>query len=564
MKKTRPNHTSTRDGKVQSSYPGDKDTKRDKTEQSKMRWKSKTNDPAWYAADPAILRDVASIPFSWASGTSIDLNGAHDFPKFISFPGLQVQYLYPAMGYSDGPSSPINVAAHSVYTFVRHANAGHANYDAPDLMIYILAMSQVYSYINYLQRMYGMLTLYSQRNRYLPDALISYSGGDPKSLREHYADFRYGINLLINKAASFAVPGNMSLFKRQAFLYQNVYTEGTSAKDQLYMYSPLAFWKYVLNTDSSGKLAIVKLPTVGTYDALLQFGNDLLAPLLASEDMNIMSGDILKAYGNEGIIRLASLPDSYPLVPIFDIGVLEQMKNATVIPEHYLHNGEVVQSADHSYLNSNWYIGGAYDPQFVELRDELIKTVFAGFGQNKVLTTTTSEVNPDLVIESTRLMVGLGPVQIDQPVAPYVSAALYCGTEIVAKMLNVRSSLDAYGNIQGFVHFDSIYYYSLQNDLGSNKVHHITFKNGAAVVNQVSWSDSIKSYLSQMRMSSAFRYFPWCEYDVHENKEGGGTGYYERSVWFDADNYAVLTSQDLYKMHEAAIINMLNAPYMAK
>lgn len=34
-----------------------------------------SNDPSWYAADQAILRDAASIPFSWATGTKVPLGG---------------------------------------------------------------------------------------------------------------------------------------------------------------------------------------------------------------------------------------------------------------------------------------------------------------------------------------------------------------------------------------------------------------------------------------------------------------------------------------------------------
>lgn len=299
-----------------------------------------SNDPAWYAANAALLRDSASIPYSWALGTPIDmsnpLNVNADKRKVI-IPGLQTLYLTPSVGQSSSADSPINVASNSTYAFIRHANSGHSNYDAPDLMLYIMAMSQVYSYIVFLQRAYGAATLYAQRNRYIPDKLLEAMFIDPR-VRTNLADFRYGINMLIQKAASFAVPNTMSYFNRQAFLYGNIYCEGESLKDQLYMYCPDSFWKYQWNaTDSSGEL----VPTqfyggtggqgyFGVF-GLIEYGNAMLDALIMDEDMNIMSGDILKAYGSNNIIKLQPLATEYPILPIFNLGVLEQMKNATVV-----------------------------------------------------------------------------------------------------------------------------------------------------------------------------------------------------------------------------------------
>lgn len=224
-----------------------------------------SNDPAWYAASNELLRDSASIPYSWPVGTPIDfhnpLNLTAENRKW-AVPGIQSIQLVPSVGLSDSPSSPINVAANATYAFVRHANAGHSNYDAPDLMLYIMAMSQVYSYICYLQRAYGVATLYAQTNRYLPDALLTAMGCNPGAIRSGLSDFRYGINVLINKAASFAVPAEMTVFNRQAFLYSNIYTEGTSIKDQLYMYNPNGFWQYSWDTATQkGKLTLKSMPS---------------------------------------------------------------------------------------------------------------------------------------------------------------------------------------------------------------------------------------------------------------------------------------------------------------
>ena len=86
------------------------------------------NDPAWYAANAELLRDAASIPFSWALGTPIDtedpLNAGNTMRK-ICIPGIQTMRLYPSGGSSTQASDPINTAANATYAFVRHANSGH-------------------------------------------------------------------------------------------------------------------------------------------------------------------------------------------------------------------------------------------------------------------------------------------------------------------------------------------------------------------------------------------------------------------------------------------------------
>lgn len=316
-----------------------------KRRSTRRRYDTKgSNDPAWYSTDPSLLRDAASIPFSWSVGTPIAMNYAYpsgtaaeqEFTDDnLVIPGLCVLDLIPTVGYAEDQSSPINVASTALYSFVRHANSGHANYDSPDLMVYCIAMANVYAYINFLQRIYGCGLMYDQRNRYLPEALVAAQDVNFDDLVGNLAQMRYGINMIIAKAASLAVPSSITYFNRQAFIYANIYCEGTSTKDQMYMYNPfgfLVFNEYEVVGGASG-LTFKKFADPTTkyrVSDLIKFGNQMLQPILDSEDLNIMSGDILKAYGDGGIIKLAPLGLDYNLLPTFNIGVLEQMHNATI------------------------------------------------------------------------------------------------------------------------------------------------------------------------------------------------------------------------------------------
>lgn len=482
----------------------------------------KTNHPAWYAQDPALLQNVASIPFSWAMGTTIGF----DFPNMggitenYTVPGICNIRITPSVGTSTNGSSPLSIASNAVYSFVRHANSGHANYDAPDLMIYLLAMSQVYSYIMFLQRAYGVATLYSSGNRYTPQVLLEEMSINPDDMRKHLSDFRYGINLLINNTASFNVPANMPIFDKLSFVYANIYTEGPSVKDQWYMYTPDRFWKYKLNTDGAGMLESCAFASGGPYtvDALLQYGFDMIDRLTRSEDMGIMNGDILKAYGTN-TLKLASLPDYYPLVPLFDPLVLEQMKNSTIIPSEVLSNLNILQDATHSYLH--------FDPKFKSDRpDTTLGKAYRmsddNYVSSRLLSTSSPVTDPSLVMEITRNVAYVREFSVaDVRTASIVAEAFICSGCRLRSMESFQE-----------IRFQSPYTDDLMYTAG-------------AVIKTASYA-------------SVFKYHPqmWIDaYDATDNLIQN-----MHLVW-DIDNYALVSPQQIENLHTAALCSLFNVPY---
>lgn len=285
--------------------------------------KSATNDPTWYETTPQLLKDAANITFSNASGVPYSLNGE----RFME-PGIMRMDIIPAIGDSGDPNSPLNLAAYNFYSFVRHANSGSVNYDSPDLMLYAVAIAQIYSYINWCMRVYGVVNLYSHANRYLPKAMVTAMGWDFDDIIASLPNFRFGLNVLIHKAASLACPADMTYFRRLAFLFSGIYAEGESVKSQLYFYNPVGFMQYDdAYNDAGGGMSVAYLPAKMTVSQMIAYGNSLLDPIISSEAMNIMSGDILKAYG-DNILKLMPLEDNYIVLPITDLNVLEQMSNA--------------------------------------------------------------------------------------------------------------------------------------------------------------------------------------------------------------------------------------------
>lgn len=342
---------------------------------------SRPNDWKWYAQNEQLLRDTASFSYNTPLGSVVRRTVSGDQPvDSAGVPGVMAIYTTPAYGNSDSAVSPLNVAIRNIYSFVRHANSGHANYDAPDLGIYLMAMDNIYSFMAYLRRIYGVVMTYSYTNKYYPVAITNAMGVDFEDVHAHLADFRAMINSFAVKVGSMCVPSSMSVFARHMWMYEGYYTDTDQNKAQTYLYVPTGFYHYQLRNklvnegvyDTSGMLCYKLLTPYGdpssqevsnvkllTTEVLHQYGESMLEPVLRSEDMNIMSGDILKAFGSNGVYMIPMIPENYVVVPSYSREVLDQINNCTLIGDNVYYTDEsdfdkgynvLVQDPNHGYL----------------------------------------------------------------------------------------------------------------------------------------------------------------------------------------------------------------------
>lgn len=505
-----------------------------------------TNDIAWYSADPALLRDAASIPYSWATGTVVDLHNpvlkSMDNKGKFSIPGICAIRTMPSVGWADSATSPVNVAANSLYTFIRSYNSGSKNYDAPDLMLYLLSVSQAYSFLNWCQRIYGTASLYSMRNRYLPKALLEAMYVDYQDVIGNMAQFRYWINMFINKLASLAVPNTMAFFAQQAFLYKDIYVEGESVKDQIYFYQPDGFWIFQLNTDGSGMLNYKQI--AGDFKPvkisdIIAYGEMMLAPIIGDEDFNIMSGDIYKAYGDR-ILKLASLPEYYPITPVYNLTVLEQMKNAVCVA---VLGGDftgrnVTQDPTHAFL--------IHQPHAVGKAANTVKSTMdrksvGGLAADKLLNTSAKEATPDITMENSRLCVA-GLNYQEGSTTQDATVELHPGNVIPVAYIIHYYDVDSTGAMK------------LSNRFGTYTKYIDADSADIVLDTTQTWS-----------LEQSFKFHP--AHYVTVFKHGSAANEANAVQGFmatDVDNYAVLSNEDLSKLHEAAILSMLNAKPVAK
>ena len=321
----------------------DQDVKSERSEEFNAQ-RSKPNDWRWYAQNEQLLKDSSSFPYSWPLGNKLNLGVNAPEVNKGSLPGVMAIWTAPTFGWSDNPNSPVNVAARNIYSFVRHANSGHANYDAPDLMLYMCAMDSIYSYLSFLKRVYGVISTYSYTNRYYPKAVITAMTVDYDDVQRNLADFRGFINSFAVKVGSMCIPASMSYMAKHMWMYSGLYYDSDQDKAQTYLFVPNNLYRYALDTDGAGMLESFSLAeyytTIGTtdhepsyinFEGLRKIADDMLNPILRSEDMNIMSGDILKAFGAANIYKVEGIGETYTVLPSYEPEVLDQIQNMSLV-----------------------------------------------------------------------------------------------------------------------------------------------------------------------------------------------------------------------------------------
>lgn len=305
----------------------------------------KYNDVSWYSKNENMLRDAASFSYNrplgtlmpWkelftgstaAGGTTLNFPDSSD-----TVPGILVYDTMICPGLSTDENSPINLAAQNIYSYVRYMNSGAKNYDAPDLMMYLLVMDSMYSLFNHLKRIYGVVQTYSQRNWYLPKGYEEAFGVNLTDIRANLSDFRLFLNTMAAQLTSFCVPAVFPIFVRHSWLYSNVYKDSNNEKAQLYIINPVAFYRYN-ETSGAGRLEQIRWYSSAnsmSYAGIVNYAQTMLNNLIYSEDIGIMSGDILKAYGQDKLFKLTGVDPDYTVEPVYNEEVLNQIHNATIL-----------------------------------------------------------------------------------------------------------------------------------------------------------------------------------------------------------------------------------------
>lgn len=316
---------------------------------SELPTEHKYNDVSWYTKNDAMLKDAASLSYNTPLGSPLHLEKVFMATKSTSsikvnsyldtIPGLMSLRVVPTVGVSTNSASPANLAAQNIYSYVRYQNSGAKNYDQADLMLYLLAMDSIYASWNYMKRAYGVLSMYSQYNKYMPKAYFRAFGLDFEDFLSNIADFRMFLNQTAAEISSFCVPAVMSFFVRHSWMFSNVYKDSDNYKAQQYLFTPAWLYKYdETGSKFGGRLVPVVFPKDSAYPFtpwkfvdLKTNIRSMIDAVAYSEDIGVMSGDILKAYGQGQLFKLEPVLPDYTVQPVYMEEVLNQIHNSTLI-----------------------------------------------------------------------------------------------------------------------------------------------------------------------------------------------------------------------------------------
>jgi hypothetical protein len=301
-----------------------------------------TNDIRWYVSDDRLLQDVARLSFANPAGADIPLalgdgiyaNTSTDYTERL--PGVMTIECIPTFGISRDGSSPLNMGAQLLYNLIRAENSGARNYDAPDLMHYIMGVDSLFIYYANMLRLYGTLNNFTFLNRYTPKALVRAMGYDYDDLSRNMAQFRSYINTFAKRLSTFIMPHNITMIERHFNMFGRVYKDSESEKAQYYMYIPKFIWKYNAIGSTSGALLepVIMVPSGAlsttapgyTFSQIVTTGDALLAAM-NDEDTLTMAGDMLKAFGEANIWKQDYINYDFKLDPVFDFTWLTQVQN---------------------------------------------------------------------------------------------------------------------------------------------------------------------------------------------------------------------------------------------
>lgn len=326
--------------------------------------KHQYNDVSWYTKNPQMLTDAASYSYNSPLGSQLEWDGiwnvsSGDFHTntTTAVPGLAYMGYVPTIGVSTDTSSPANLAAQNIYSYVRYMNSGAKNYDQADLMLYLLAMDSIYMMWNWAKRIYGYLRTYSQKNRYMPRVYAAADHIDFDAFISSLADYRYKLNSLAAQISSFCVPAVMPLFVRHSWMCSNIYKDADNEKAQQYIMTPEIFYRYdEASSPNGGKLQSINntlnlsSTDFRTPDEVLDMIKVNLDKVAYSEDIGVMSGDILKAYGQNALFKITPVDPDYMVVPVYNEEVLNQIHNSTLVNAYQTGGGSITQDPNSGCL----------------------------------------------------------------------------------------------------------------------------------------------------------------------------------------------------------------------
>lgn len=329
-----------------------------------------SNDISWYSKYPNLLVGAGSFPYPNRPGMSMhagsisapNATGLYTTaPVIYKVPGVMALDWIPSLGNSSASTDPASVLGKEMYGRVRSVYSGSLTADAPDFVMYVMALDSVFAYIGYLKRIFRTINAYSPENYMIPDNVLramGLDGGTIQNLRLERIDLWNAINTLALQVRKFKCPAVMDVMNRHYWMSDNVYTDANSINSQFYLFNLYGVYKFeMLNTPQDKPapgLSIVTLPHISATAAeatskslhvadFLNFGIGLIQALNDWDDSFDISGYLMRAFPDTPSFVVDEIDLGDVLTPVYNEEVLVQIENS-----HPVLGGSVI------YTTQNW------------------------------------------------------------------------------------------------------------------------------------------------------------------------------------------------------------------
>lgn len=330
-----------------------------------------SNDDSWHVPNAQLVDSTARMSFEINTGRGIADRRLEEAPSIVgtsilnggafpcNVPGIMIMPVFNGIGYTQFAEDPFNKGSQLIFNYMQRLTGRSPSYDTAQVGMYIRALGDAYGFYQHIVRIYGCLNTRSLVSRYLPRILVESLGADYNDLSANMANFRTFINQFALDLGSLPLPNNVTYLQWYLNQFETIYTDAKTEKAQMYAFIPAGFYQFIEGVESDPITHLTFMPLVSsgtsgelmTYSDIITYGQQLIAPLLSSEDIRIMKSDILNTFGND-LFQVNPIAETFTIFPEYN------PEMSSVIENTYLYG--IDPSKIVSEIRENTGINGGY------------------------------------------------------------------------------------------------------------------------------------------------------------------------------------------------------------
>jgi len=328
-------------------------------ESSRLDDKNRDNDPNWYFTSSELaaqagelsmqevlgngaLMEEATIPtcgvvyLNPCPGVSYDFSGSNVTPDW-SHPTITGQSANEILPQTANVNDGANLMAFKMYTLMSSFTGRTSTYGPQDLLIMILAISQVAAVSEHIRRAFGMALTVNARNRALPKGMIGAMGIEVNDFIKNLANYRMRFNIQMTRINQIPLLDNIGFIRKCRDIYQKVYVDSDSAMAQNWFFAPWSTWELdEISSEEGSFLKTIELPhaySSSTMGSWLDKLTHMIDAILSSSTMQIVYSDLINLANKVNVPtwQFDYLAENYVVLPEYNRNAQLQFHNLDVI-----------------------------------------------------------------------------------------------------------------------------------------------------------------------------------------------------------------------------------------